>query len=150
VSLKKSTKSVSISLIFIITQHARDAELLKSFIEYFGCGRYNVRRSTYLHGDFIVKKFEDIKYKIIPFFEKYPLQGEKYLDFVDFKKIMELKRNINVSLTEESIMDIKQIKSGMNKARKIKPFSNVSLSIPGDKKHYTTSINNVNQQKFNQ
>ena len=150
VRLIKSTKSVSINLRFIITQHARDAELLKSFVEYFGCGKYSVRQSTSLHGDFIVNKFEDIKCKIIPFFEKYPLQGEKYLDYLDFKKIMELKGNVNVSLTEESIKDIKQIKSGMNKARKIKPFSNVSISIPGDKKHYSTSINNVNQQKFNQ
>lgn len=150
VRLIKTTKGESISLRFIVTQHARDAELLKNLVEYFGCGKYSVIQSSSLHGDFIVNKFEDIKCKIIPFFDKYSLQSEKYLDFLDLKKIMELKGNTNVSLTEESIIDIKQIKSGMNKARKLKPFSNVSTSIPGDKKFYSTSIDKVNQIKYNQ
>lgn len=119
VRFTKTSKGDSVNLRFLVTQHARDAEVLKSLVDYFGCGRYCVRLSTSLHGDYVVTKFEDIRCKIIPFFDKYPLQSEKYLDFLDFKKIMLLKGNTYVSLTKESLAEIKQIKSRMNKGRKI-------------------------------
>ena len=115
-------------------------------VDYFGCGRYCVRLSTSLHGDYVVTKFEDIRCKIISFFDKYPLQSEKYLDFLDFKNIVLLKGDTYVSLTKESLAEIKQIKSRMNKGaplvrlRKIKKLS-VSISTPGNKRHYSTTIN---------
>ena len=149
VKITKTTKGDSVSLVFIVTQHIRDAELLKSFVNYFGCGRYRVRQTTTLHGDYIVTKFEDIKCKIIPFFDKYPLQSEKYLDFSDFKKIMQLKQNIYLSLTKESLAEIKQIKSHMNKGRKISSQLNVSVSTPGNKRSYSTSTNKANPIEFN-
>jgi hypothetical protein len=37
--------------------------------------------------DFIVSKFGDIEEKLIPFFNKYYLQGSKRLDYADFCKI---------------------------------------------------------------
>nr|YP_009568431.1 LAGLIDADG endonuclease [Drechslerella brochopaga]QBL02513.1 LAGLIDADG endonuclease [Drechslerella brochopaga] len=114
----KNSKSESVNLSFLVTQHDRDAKLLNSLVEYFQCGRYRVRSSRLLHSDYVVTKFDDIKCKIVPFFDKYPLQGEKYLDFLDFKKIMLLKGNSYVSLTKEMLAEIKQIKSGMNKGRK--------------------------------
>jgi hypothetical protein len=63
---------------------------------------------------------------------------------------MELKGDVNISLTNELITEIKQIKSGMNRGRKIKPLSNISISIPGNKKHYSTMVDKVNQNNFNQ
>jgi hypothetical protein len=37
-----------------------------------------------------VGKFSDIEEKIIPFFQKYPLQGTKRLDFEDLCKVVKL------------------------------------------------------------
>lgn len=150
VRFTKTSKGDSVNLRFLVTQHVRDAELLNSLVDYFGCGRYCVRLSTSLHGDYVVTKFEDIRCKIIPFFDKYPLQSEKYLDFLDFKKIMLLKGNTYVSLTKESLAEIKQIKSRMNKGRKIKNLLSVSISTPGNKRYYSTTINKADQTKFNQ
>jgi hypothetical protein len=151
VRLIKTSKGDSVNLRFLVTQHIRDAKLLNSLVDYFECGKYSVRLSTSLHGDFIVTKFDDIKCKIVPFFEKYPLQGEKYLDFLDFKKIMLLKGSTYVSLTEETLTEIKQIKSCMNKGRKLKSLSNVSISTSlGNKRNYSTIINKTDQTKFNQ
>lgn len=146
----KTTKGESVNLRFLVTQHARDAEVLKSLVDYFGCGRYCVRLSTSLHGDYVVTKFEDIRCKIISFFDKYPLQSEKHLDFLDFKNIVLLKGDTYVSLTKETFAEIKQIKSHMNKGRKIKNPLDVSNSTPGNKRHYSTAINKGDQTKFNQ
>ena len=134
----------SASLIFKITQHIRDADLLKELINYFNCGYY--KYSTKNAGDFIVTKFNDINTIIISFFNKYPLLGSKLKDFFDcfffffflrvpygyspegseprgpqnkkktFVKVAELIQ-IKAHLTTNGFEKIKQIKSGMNKGR---------------------------------
>jgi len=53
---------------------------------------------------------------IIPFFEKYPIQGEKSLDFSDFKKVGEMLKN-KEHLTSEGFNKILKIKAGMNEKR---------------------------------
>ena len=68
-------------LVFQLTQHSRDEQLMTSLIEYFDCGNvYSTKDAIY----FRVGKFSDIVEKIIPFFEKYPILGVKYQDFKDF------------------------------------------------------------------
>lgn len=64
----------------------------------------------------VVKKFADITDKIIPFFDKYPLQGVKALEFSDFKRVANLMQN-KAHLTEEGLAQIRSIKSGMNFSR---------------------------------
>ena len=44
---------------FNITQHSRDIELLKSFVDYLDCGRYK-SRSGYEAGSFVVTRLSDI------------------------------------------------------------------------------------------
>jgi hypothetical protein len=81
VSTRESTvykQGMQIRLRFQITQHSRDAALLRSLREVFGCGNYCADSE---HGNFAVTKFSDITEKIIPFFEKYPLVGSKRKDF---------------------------------------------------------------------
>lgn len=41
----------------------------------------------------VVEKYSDIRDKIIPFFEKYPLYGFKKENYLDFKKVSELMEN---------------------------------------------------------
>jgi len=57
---------------------------MKSLVDYFGCGRYVAGPLTKNHGDFIVSNLPDIVEKIIPFLNKYPIIGNKALDFSDF------------------------------------------------------------------
>ena len=97
---------------FQITQHIRDVELMKSFITFFQCVRID-SVSEYLWINFTVTKFKDITEKIIPFFEKYPLQGVKTLDFLYFKEITILMKN-KAHLTKEGLCEIRSIKSKMN------------------------------------
>nr|YP_009574379.1 hypothetical protein [Arthrobotrys musiformis]QBM31497.1 hypothetical protein [Arthrobotrys musiformis]QBM31647.1 hypothetical protein [Arthrobotrys musiformis] len=103
-------------LSFQITQHSRDEQLMKSLIVYFGCGSYTKRKEG-LAGDFRVTKFEDIFIKIIPFFQRHQLIGEKIQDFQDWCKCADLikaKRH----LTEEGLEETRKLKARMNKGRK--------------------------------
>ena len=103
-----------VELRFQITQHSRDTELMKSLVEYLGCGKIFESREAV---DFVVTKLPDLSYKIIPFFDKYPLQGVKSKEFLDFNIVAKLMKN-KEHLTQEGLEQISQIKSGMNTQRK--------------------------------
>ena len=77
---------VQVSLLFKITQHERDKELMKSFIDYFNCGSIS-NNSTWI--DYTFVKQEELLFKIIPFFDKYKIVGLKLQDYIDFKKVAE-------------------------------------------------------------
>jgi hypothetical protein len=154
---RNSLKGGSVGFRFLVTQHIRDAELLKSLVNYLGCGKSYPRSQRPIYADYHVTKFNDIKDKIIPFFDKYPIQGVKSGDFHDFKKVMLLRENSHASLTKEELEKIQQIKLLMNKGRRgvqatdegvknlnprssIRPStSQVALSVRGYKRHYSTT-----------
>jgi len=106
-----------VSLRFRITQHERDIELLKLIIKYFDAGilEKDVRDPNY---NLVIGKFSDINTKITSFFKKYPICGIKQLDFLDWCRIVDLI-NLGSHLTKEGLEEIKKLKSGMNKGRKI-------------------------------
>jgi len=111
-----STKiGLSVSLRFTLTQHSRDEALLKSLVNYLGCGRYYLV-SGQDKGYFIVSSFSDISEKIISLLNKYPLVGSKRQNYLDFVKVCELMRS-KAHLTKDGLKEIKQIESGMNKGR---------------------------------
>lgn len=110
---KSKKKTYDINLRFTITQHNRDLELLQNLLNYLGCGKYYSSRNEVT---FITSCFSDIKSKIIPIFDKYPLLGTKKEDFKDFKKVAELMESKD-HLTEEGIKNITLIKSNMNSKR---------------------------------
>src|SRR5207302_3562898 len=100
---------------FILTQHSRDENLLRNSIEIFECGKF-ITKNTKEYAEFIVEKYSDIRDKIIPFFEKYPLYRIKKENYLDLKKVSELMQN-KAHLTLEGLEKIIQIESGMNKNR---------------------------------
>lgn len=104
-----------VQLIFQLSQHVRDEQLVKSFIDYFQCGHVGIRKDGIVY--FRVSKFYDIIEKIIPFFKKYPVIGEKSKDFADWCEVAELMKN-RAHLTAEGLENIKKIKAGMNRGRK--------------------------------
>ena len=118
VNIKKSSTyklGAGVELVFQITQHNRDEDLMKSLISYFDCGYIKIRKkATGL--DFIVTKFSDINEKIIPFFKKYSIRGVKAIDFADWCTVVELMKE-KKHLTAEGLEKILAIKNQMNKGR---------------------------------
>lgn len=91
-----------IRLDFSIIQHRRDKNLIESFIPYFSTG------GTYENKEcikYLASKFLDIQGNIIPFFQKYPLQGDKLSNFYNFCKVAELIDKKS-HLTPEGIEEI--------------------------------------------
>lgn len=105
----------SVRLMFLLGQHSRDEQLIKSLVEYFNCGSINKKSRAF---EFKVTKFSDIMYKIIPFFKKYPIEGVKQKDFNDFCKVADLVKD-KKHLTKEGLEHIYQIKIQMNKKRSV-------------------------------
>lgn len=119
ISIYKSPKSklgLAVQLVFKITQHSRDINLLKMIARFFDCGRVEKRNGKAC--DFTVNSFKDIKYKILPFFLQYPLIGSKSFNFKDFNKVVNIMES-KEHLTEEGLKKIKSIKVCMNTGRKI-------------------------------
>ena len=110
----KNSDNFQIKLGCQITQHNRDSILIKSLIPFFNCGRLETTRESYV--SFVVTKLSNILQIIIPFFEKYPLNGSKAKDFEDWKKVAKLMES-NLHLTKEGKQQILQLKSGMNFSR---------------------------------
>jgi len=112
--LNSSSNRISyVSLVFQITQHSRDEQLMRSLIDYFSCGKVYKRNDAY---DFRVFKHSDLTNKIIPFFQNYPIQGVKHRDYLDLCKAADLIQN-KAHLTSEGFDKILIIKSGMNIGR---------------------------------
>lgn len=116
VVIKKYEKSIlgeSVGLRFIITQHSRDEKfIINCLIKYLGCGKY-YSRSNKDYGELIVEKFSDIVEIIIPFFEKFKLQGAKQKDFENLKRVALLMQS-KAHLTSQGLEEIRKIKSVMN------------------------------------
>lgn len=102
-----------IQLEFSLTQHSRDDLLMKSLIEYFNCGNvHKYQEACYYR----ISNLPGITEKIIPFFKKYPILGEKSKDFSDFCKVSEMIKD-KKHLTKEGLEQILIIKAGMNSGR---------------------------------
>jgi NADH:ubiquinone oxidoreductase subunit K len=98
---------------FSIAQDSRDILLLKSLVKFFNCGyvaQYKNRKVC----EFIVTKINDIITYIIPFFDKYKIEGSKYKDYVNFKEAATLIKN-KEHLTEKGLNKIIELKNSMNK-----------------------------------
>jgi hypothetical protein len=111
--IKKSNLKLTPNLVFQITQSSRDIYLIKSFIEYFGCGRIKEEKNIV---NFIVSNFSEINNIIVPFFINSPLLGAKALNLADFLKAVEIIKTKN-HLTEAGMEEILKIKAGMNRGR---------------------------------
>ena len=118
-----------VQLKFQITQHSRDTEFMESLIRYLKCGRY-YPRSNKEKGEFVVTGFSEITEKIIPFLDKYPLEGVKALDFADFCKVSELMK-AKEHLNPGGLEQIRKIKASMNRGRlDINPDNSCPTPLP--------------------
>ena len=98
-----------------IVQHERDLKLMENIIKYLGAGKI-YKYPDKLAVSLTILKLSDINEKIIPFFNKYPIDGIKLNDYLDWCKINQLMNN-GLHLSNEGLNIIQKIKSGMNKGR---------------------------------
>ena len=103
---------LSVTLNFLVVQNIRDAYLLESFVQFFGCGSFSIVEKSGI-GTFAVRNFSHIIETIIPFFEQYSMLGTKVKDFEDFKEASLLIKSKSY-LTKEGLEKIIFIKSRMN------------------------------------
>jgi hypothetical protein len=105
---------------FTVVQHKRDLQVLYALKKYFQCGVVRVN-----HGDrmaFRVRGLKNLNERIVPFFEKHQLKTKKRQDFMAFRQIL-LKMNSGAHLTEEGIVEIKEIASKMNTQKSSKKIT---------------------------
>jgi len=112
--MDNSNSRIQVLLRFKLTQHSRDEQLMRSLVNYLDCGKISVNERSV---EFIVTKFSDITNKLIPLFGKYPIQGIKNLNYLDFLKVWQLMKN-DLHLTDKGVKLIRKIKAGMNLGRK--------------------------------
>jgi hypothetical protein len=117
VNTPKTDRGVQVQLRFSISQHSRDANLIKYLVEYLDCGVYCLRLDRKVV-EFTVTKYSSQIEKIIPFFHKYPIVGVKSLDFSDFVKVANILKSKEGTL-QSRIEQILRIKGGMNSKREI-------------------------------
>lgn len=109
--------SYKVWLHFQITQHNRDTLLMERIVTYWGCGSVKKRNTAAV--DFKLNKSELLSNIIIPFFQKYPLQSAKYLDFQSFIEAASIiKSKPSRQWSTEQFNIIKNIQSNMNKYTK--------------------------------
>ena len=73
---KTNSVGFQVILVYQLSQHKRDSELIKMLIIYLECGYVIKDRDSY---KFCVTKFQDITEKIIPFFKNIALEESKLL-----------------------------------------------------------------------
>lgn len=106
---------VNIGLSFRITMLSNEIELLNMVKVFFGCGHLSLedKRGAIT---FAVRDINSINNSIIPHFNNYPLRGTKHLDFLSFKKALDLI-NSKEHLIKEGIDKIIRISNSMNSYR---------------------------------
>ena len=88
---------------------------MQSLVKFWNCGTVTEKNKSAC-GGFPITRLIDLLDRIIPFFNKYRIQGAKSKDFADFCKIAVLMKN-KAHLTQDGPEEIIKIKSGMNTGR---------------------------------
>jgi|SRR6186713_877431 len=90
---------------------------MERIVTYLGCGSVKKRNTEAV--DFKLNKFELLNNIIIPFFQKYPLQSAKNIDFQSFIEAASIiKSKPSRQWTAENFKKITNIQSIMNKYTK--------------------------------
>lgn len=119
ISTQKVKDGYKISLAVKVTQKEHSKGILLALQNFFGCGNIyldNKKENAY---KFVVNKIDDIVLKIIPHFDKYPLQTSKRLDYLDFKQVA-FKMKDKLHLNKQGMVSILAVKNNMNSLRPFK------------------------------
>jgi len=157
----KGKSYVSINPTLEIAQSSHDIEVLNAIKNFFGLGylkpKYNIKSLDESKKSRSVNRLIINKCKnIIKFLDKYSMLTRKYLDYLDWKSIIELKSN-NTHKTIKGLQDMINLKTGMNRGRllnsnllcnfdrlKVVNWSNLSVN----KKSYHTKVDKNKKNTF--
>lgn len=103
-----------IQLQFRITQHIRDIELIRKFIQFFGVGL--IVNDGPLKVQYRIRTFKHLPV-LFALLDQYPLQTQKALDAKCFVEVYNMMLN-KEHLTQEGLDKILAIKATMNRSRK--------------------------------
>lgn len=103
---------VEVGLCFTIAQHKKSGYILDELHDYFRCG-YIVNDTKGNCRVYRVKRLDDIRRIIIPFFLRYPLRTSKREDFHKFQAIHSLLTNGEMN-NKEGLKHIVRIGYSMN------------------------------------
>jgi hypothetical protein len=114
--LKNKTMAlgIQVQLQFSITQHIRDANLMRSLVDFFGAGIVVPDGPTKVQ--YRIRRFADFEQCLFPLLDEYPLMTQKRLDAEAFRKVHALMKD-GQHLTPDGLDEIRAIKSTMNRAR---------------------------------
>lgn len=117
---------------FSLSLNQKDLHLLQSVQAYFGCGgiRYSRSDRTYKYE---VRSIRDLMRKIIPHFERYPLQGAKKEDFERFANICQ-KVHANLHLNREHLKQMIELAYEMHDSGVRKHQKRDLLRVLGEEK----------------
>lgn len=104
-----------------VAQSNHDVGILNALIEFFGNGylkpKYDINDIEAAKASRIVNRFViNQNSVVIDFFDKYPLLTRKELDYLDWKKLIKLKKE-GAHHTSEGLQEMRDIKTSMNKGR---------------------------------
>ena len=97
---------------FTVVQHKRDIQLLHALKGFFGCGVVRTNHEDRMA--YRVRSLQHLSERIIPFFERHPLKSKKNIDFIKFRKVVQLTEK-KEHLKPEGIQKIRRIASTMNR-----------------------------------
>ena len=116
VQKSKNKSGLSVWLRFSIGQHSKDILLLEGLVIFFGCG-YVTKYAKRSICEYIITKIDHIADNIIPFFDKHPIIGSKFNNYIDFKnafKILKTKEHLN--LDGKGLNKLLQLKYSISKS----------------------------------
>ena len=102
---------------FVVTQGERSLEALQILKDFFGCGRIYVNRRHDNHREdlyrYCVRSLEELRTKIVPFFQRNRLRTSKAREFERFVQVLDLIE-AGKHLTDEGLAEIERIIQHMN------------------------------------
>lgn len=105
---------------FVVSQGAKSLSVLEDIQSFFGCGKIYENRRSDNHREnlyrYCVRSLSDIRNKILPFFETYPLQTAKRFDFETFclaVEMVEKKEHLN----PDGLEALRTLASTMNRRK---------------------------------
>lgn len=113
-----------VDLSFNVSQ--KGAEIPMLFQKTLECGTIRYRKDGVCY--FEVRKFSDLQNKVIPFFERYPLQSKKANDYKIFKEIIQLVL-AKEHLTFDGMKRLLLLREPMNSGGKRKYSSEQILNL---------------------
>ena len=101
---------------FHVSQNFTSRKVLEGIQETLQCGYIKANDAAGKRDKtlvYVVRDRNDLLQKILPFFERYPLQTEKQKDFETFRKIVQ-KMDSNEHLTSDGFEEIVRLAYSMN------------------------------------